>query len=263
MSPLLHKTLRDQARSLLAWVIGIALLVAIYAAFYPSVRDSAAAFRGYLQHLPRAITSLIGGDFTTPAGYLRSETFSTLGPILFLVFAIGAGARAIAGEEEGRTLDLLLSTPIRRAQVLFDKWVALTLATLGLAVTMGLTIALVGPAFGLRVPLSALAAECSMLFLLGAAFGTVALAMGCATGRKGLAAGITGAAATVAYVLNVVAPSVGAIRWLRPASPFRWYLEPDALVRGLRLENVLVLAAIAAVAYVVAAIAFERRDLRA
>lgn len=263
VSPLLQKSLSDQTRSLVAWGIGLASLVAMYAAFYPSVRDSAGALQGYLEHMPDAVKNLIGGDFTTPAGYLRSETFSTLGPILFLVFAIGSGARAIAGEEEGRTLDLLLSTPIRRAQVLFDKWVAIVVATLGLSAIMGITIALVGPAFGLRVPLSALAAECLMLFLLGVAFGTVALAVGCYTGRKGLAAGVTGALATVTYVLNVVAPSVDAIRWLRPASPFRWYLEPDALIAGLSVENVMVLVGIAAVAYVVAAIAFERRDLRA
>ncbi len=49
------------------------------------------------------------------------------------MFAIGAGARAIAGEEEGRTLDLLLSTPIRRSQVLLDKWISMVVTTLGLA----------------------------------------------------------------------------------------------------------------------------------
>ena len=117
----------------------------MYAAFYPSVRDSAPSLQGYLKHMPEAIKNLIGGDFTSPAGYLRTETFSTLEPILFLVFAIGSGARAIAGEEEGRTLDLLLSTPIRRDRVLLDKWISMVLATLGLAVIMGITIALVGP----------------------------------------------------------------------------------------------------------------------
>jgi len=263
VNPLLRKTLRDQTRSLVAWGIGLAVLVAMYAAFYPSVRDSAGDLQGYLERMPEAFRNLIGGDFTSPAGYLRSETFSTLGPILFLVFAIGTGARSIAGEEEGRTLDLLLSTPIRRRQVLFDKWIAMLVSTAALSVVVGLTIVLIGPAFGLRVPLSGLAAQCLMLFLLGMAFGTIALAVGSGTGRKGLANGITGAFATVAYVLNVVAPSVKAVEPLRPGSPFRWYLEPDPLVAGLSLGNVAVLVGIAALAYLVAAVAFERRDLRA
>ena len=40
-------------------------------------------------------------------------------------------------------------------------------------------------------------------------------------------------------------------------------MDPDPLVAGVTVENVIVLLGIAAVAYIVAAYAFERRDLRA
>ena len=42
-------------------------------------------------------------------------------PLLLLVAAIGAGARAIAGEEERGTLDLLLSTPVSRRRLALEK----------------------------------------------------------------------------------------------------------------------------------------------
>jgi ABC-2 type transport system permease protein len=260
---LLKKNLRDQQRAFVAWGIGVAGIAAMYAAFYPSVRDSAAAFQKYLENLPEAIKNLLGGDFTTSAGYLRSETFSALGPILFLVFAIGAGARAIAGEEEGRTLDLLLSSPVRRRQVLFDKWISMTLTSLGLALVLGLTVALIGPVFDLRIAVAHLAAACLMLFLVAVSFGTIALAVGCVTGRRGLANGVAGGVATATYVLNVLASAVARLAPLRPLSPFRWYLEPDPLVRGVTAVNVIVLAGITAVAYAAAWFSFERRDLRA
>jgi ABC-2 type transport system permease protein len=263
MTPLLRKTLRDQQRAFVAWGIGLAGLAAMYAAFYPSVRNSGADLQKYIEKLPEAFKNLIGGDFTTPTGYLRSETFSTLGPILFLVFAIGAGARAIAGEEEGRTLDLLLSTPIRRRQVLFDKWIAMVACALGLATVLGLTTAAVGPLFELHVSILDLASVCLMLNLLGVAFGTIALSVGCYTGRRGLASGITGAFATLTYVLNVLAPVVDALAPLRPLSPFRWYLEPDPLVHGVVVANAAVFVGITAVAYTAAWFSFERRDLRA
>jgi ABC-2 type transport system permease protein len=67
------------------------------------------------------VRDLIGPDYTSPAGYLRAELFALLGPILYLVFAIGAGGRAVAGEEEVRSLDLLLSTPLTRTQIVRDK----------------------------------------------------------------------------------------------------------------------------------------------
>lgn len=238
-------------------------MATMYAAFYPSVRESAADLQSYLENLPEALKGVFGGDFTTPAGYLRSETFSALGPILFLVFAIGAGARAIAGEEEGRTLDLLLSTPLRRGQVLRDKWISMVVTALGLAVVLGLTTAVVGPLFELRIALVDLASACLMLFLLALAFGTIALAVGCVTGHRGFANGITGAVATITYALNVLGPAVEALQPLRPLSPFRWYLEPDPLVSGVTAVNIVVLVAITAVGYATAWSSFERRDLRA
>jgi ABC-2 type transport system permease protein len=263
VTALLRKTMRDQQRAFVAWGIGIAGMAAMYAAFYPSIRDSAPDLQRYLESLPEAVKNLIGGDFTSPAGYLRGETFSTLGPILFLVFGIGAGARAIAGEEEGRTLDLLLSTPIRRRQVLFDKWIAMAVSGLGLAAVLGLTVGVIGPLFQLRVRILDLASACLMLYLLEVAFGTIALAIGCFTGRRGLANGITGAIATIAYVLNVLAAAVRGLAPLRPLSLFRWYLEPDPLVNGLAVVNLAVLLGITGVAYIVAWFAFEHRDLRA
>jgi ABC-2 type transport system permease protein len=263
MAPLLQKTLRDQRRAFIAWGLGIAGMAAMYAAVYPSIQKSAASLNRYMQSLPDAVKRLIGADYTAPAGSLRAETFSALGPILFLVFAIGAGARAIAGEEEGRTLDLLLSTPIRRRQVLFNKWLSMALTGFGLAAVLWLTIVVVGPPFGLHVALADVAAACISLYLLVLAFGTIALAVGCATGRRGVAIGATSGFATLTYILNVLAPSVHSLSWSRPLSPFRWYLEPDPLVRGLLIANVAVLIAITAVSYVVAWYSFERRDLRA
>jgi ABC-2 type transport system permease protein len=113
------KTLRDQRRSYPWWVIGFVGTVAMYASVWPSVGENAKTLEEYMQSLPDVFKELIGsaGGFTTPEGYLASELFSLLGPILLLVYAIGAGARAIAGEEEGGSLDVLLSTPVRRRRV--------------------------------------------------------------------------------------------------------------------------------------------------
>jgi ABC-2 type transport system permease protein len=263
MTGLLAKTVRDQRRALSGWGIGLVGVATMYAAFYPSVVKSASALSGYLENMPEAFKNLIGGDFTSPAGYLRSETFSTLGPILFLVFAVGAGGRAVAGEEEAGTLDLLLSTPIRRRQVLTDKFLAMALTTAALAAILWATLALVGPPFDLDLPFVDLGAACLMLFLLALAFGSIALAVGCASGHKGLAMGLTGAFAAAAFIVNVLAPSVSALQPLRPLSPFRWYLEPDPLLTGVHVENVLVLLAVTAIALVIGYVTFERRDLSA
>jgi ABC-2 type transport system permease protein len=263
VSPLLRVSLVTQRRAVLGWGIGLAAVAAMYAAFYPSITASAGDLQGYLDKMPDAFKNLVGADYTSPAGYLRAELFSLLGPILFLVYAVGAGGKALAGEEEARSLDLLLSTPLSRTRVVRDKAIAIAIAMVGLTAFLFVVVVAIGRPFDLVVPVMDAAAACVMLLLVGLAFASIALAVGCATGRKSTAFAITGVVAVATYVLNVLAPSVSSLRWSRPLSPFRWYLEPDPLTSGLHAANVAVLLGITAVCTAFAFWSFRRRDLAA
>ncbi|MDH4113161.1 MAG: ABC transporter permease [Actinomycetota bacterium] len=262
MSGLLTKAVRDQRRGLVGWGIAVAAVVAMYAAFFPSIAKSAADLQRYIDNLPEAIRNIVAGeDYSTPIGYLESEFFNTMGPLVVLIFAIGAGSRAIAGEEESGTLDLLLSTPVRRAQVLVTKAAAIVGSAAALAVVAAVSIALFGPPFDLTVPIGNVLAACSMLALLGLAFGGVSFAVGAATGRRTFANAVGGGLAVVTFIVHAVGPTVDWLRPLRPFSPFRWYQDPGLLTGGLHARNVLVLVGIAVVSFAVARIAFDRRDL--
>jgi ABC-2 type transport system permease protein len=256
------KTLRDQRRSLMWWAIALIGTVLMYAAFWPNVHDNADAFDEYLRNMPEAIRNLIGGlDFGTPEGYLQSELFSFMGPILFLVYAIGAGARAIAGEEQEGTLDLLLSTPTSRRRVLLDKFWALVAATFLLVGLTWASIAVFGAPFDLTLDTEGLLATCVNLFLLALAFGSIALAIGAATGNKTLAIGAPSGFALASFLVKTFAPSVDALEPLNLLSPFHYYIDHDPLRTGFNGVDVLVLASISVVAVAGALVTFERRDL--
>lgn len=262
MSALLAKAARDQRRGLLGWGLAVAAVVLMYAAFYPSIRDSAADLQSYIDNLPEAIRNIVAGeDYASPVGYLESEYFNTMGPLVVLIFAIGAGARAIAGEEEGGTLDLLLSTPVRRGQVLVTKALAIVASAVVLASVAAISIVLFGPPFDLSVPVGHVAAASTMLALLGLAFGGVAFAVGAATGRRTLANTVAGGLAVLTFIVNAVGPTVSWLDPMRPFTPFRWYQDPGLLTGGLHAPNVAVLAGIALVSYAIAHAAFDRRDL--
>jgi len=257
------RAFRELQRSAVGWAIAVVGVTLLYAAFYPSIRDSAAQLSDYMDKLPEAVKSVIGADYTTPAGYLRSELFSSLGIILFLIFAIGAGSRAIAGEEERRTLDLVLSTPVRRRTLITDKALAIVVTTFALAGVLFVTTLVAGPLFDLSVPVPSLVGACGMLALLAISFGAIALAISTASGRRSLANAVAGAIAVISLVLNALAAQVSALDPIRPLSPFRWYLDPDPLTTPLQPVNVLVLVGIAVVAFLLALFAFDRRDLAA
>lgn len=106
------KTLRDQRRSLPAWLLGIVALVATYAAVYPSVSKSN-DYATIMQQMPEAYKALFtvgGGDLSTPTGYLNTELMTLMAPLLVLLYAITAGANSIAGEEDRHTAP----RPVRR-----------------------------------------------------------------------------------------------------------------------------------------------------
>ncbi len=262
MRTVLVKSLWDQRRAFLWWSLGFVLIVFVYAAFWPNVRANASQFNQYIEKFPEAIRNMIGGaNFGTPAGYVQTELFSLLGPILLLVYAIGAGARSIAGEEEARTLDLLLSTPVSRRRVLLDKFGSMAAATLFFALLMGLSLVAIGSLYDLHLPLQGLVAATLNLFLLALAFGAVALLVGTAKGSKGAAIGISSGLAIVTFVLNTLAPSVDTLGPFRFLSPFHYYSGHEPLTNGFNGIDIVVLVGISAVALMVALGAFEHRDL--
>jgi ABC-2 type transport system permease protein len=244
------------------WSLGFLFTVLMYASFWPSVRQNAAQFTQYIEKLPEAIRNMIGGgDFATPEGYVQTELFSLLGPILLIVYAIGAGARAIAGEEEAGTLDLLLSTPLARRRVVLDTFAAMGTASFALAVLMWLSLVLLGPVFDLRLSFEGPLSATLNLFLLAMVFGTVALLVGTATGSKAMAIGTSSGWGVVTFVLNTLAPTVHPLRPFRFLSPFHYYESHRPLTTGFNGVDILVLAAISAAAVVAALVMFERRDL--
>ena len=260
---ILAKTLRDQRRALVGWTIGMAALVLLYASFYPSIRSNADTLNKYMETLPEALRNIVGrsGDISSPVGYVRSEIFSTMGPLLLLILAIGAGARAVAGEEEGRTLDLLLANPVRRRAVVLQKFWAMVASTSGVGLVLLVSIAVFGPAFGLHIGLVDVAAAVVSAIVLAVGFGSVALAVGCWRGRRAVAVAASTSLAVAAYLLNILAPSVEALSRYQVLSPFYHYIEYDPLRTGFSALHLSVLVAIAAVALALALLAFERRDL--
>lgn len=260
------KTLRDLRRGFVWWSVGLAGMAALEIAVYPSVRDNA-ALNKLVENYPEAVKGLIGFggqlDFASAAGYLGIELFSLVVPLLLIVAAIGAGANAIAGEEERATLDLLLSLPISRTRVALEKLAALVAESVGLGVVLWLSLWIGARAVGMDVAATKLAAATVSAVALAVAFGSIALLVGCATGRRGRAIGIAAAAAVAAYLVNSLAPLVGSLESVQKLSPFYHYAAGNPLRAGIAAPHLLLLLAIAAVASAVAVAALRRRDLAA
>jgi ABC-2 type transport system permease protein len=258
------KSLRDLRRSLAWWSVGLAGMVAMMTAVYPSIRDNPALNR-LVQDYPEALKAFIafGGsiDYVSGAGYLGIELFSFMVPLLFVIAAVASGASAIAGEEERGTLDLLLSQPVTRRGVALAKLASATAEVAVLTLVLWLALWIGVTVFDMGVPSTNLLAASLTAGALGLAFGAIAFLLGAAAGRRSLAIGLTAAAAVAAYLVNALAALVSGLGPLQKASPFYYYAVGDPLREGISLGHVAVLGAIATVAAAAGIALFERRDV--
>ena len=258
------KSLRDLRRSFLWWTLGLVGMVALIVAVYPSVRDNP-AIADLRKSYPDALKAFVafGGDFdlASPAGYLGSELFSLMVPLLLLIAVVGRAAGTLAGEEEGGTLDLLLANPISRRRLALEKLVAVVLEGLGLGLVLWLSLLAGARAAGMEISATNLGAATAAATLLALAFGTIAFALGAATGHRARATAVTAVLAVAAYLVNGLAPLVGALEPLQKWSLFYHYTAGDPLRHGLGAGHVTVLIAVTLVAAAAAPLLFERRDL--
>jgi ABC-2 type transport system permease protein len=231
------KTIRDRWRSLIWWSVAILVYSMFVAAFWPVLADQQEQFTTLLQAYPEGLLNIFGvgsiEDMFTPAGFLSTEAFGWLVPLLFAIFATVMGAQLIAGEEEDNTLDLLLSNPVSRTRVAVEKWLGMVAVTAVLGVALFLSVVAAGAAFDLAIPVSHYAAACFQALLLGLVFGSLAFAIGAIGGRRGLILGAVAAFAVGTFLINALSDLADWLKTVSYISPFRYYDSNTPLVNGI------------------------------
>jgi ABC-2 type transport system permease protein len=257
--PVLTGVVRDQRRSLVLWSLALAAVSAMYISFWPSMGDG--AMEEAISSLPEEMVIAMGYDrIGTAAGYMTSTVYGLLAPILLLVFAISAGSRLVAGEEEDGSLELELTSPVERRRVFTERLLALWLDVLLLVAVLTAVSYLLVMAFDMEVAFTSVLAGAAGLYLLVIGMGTVALAVGAITGRRAAALGVAAALAVLAFIFDAIGP-VADMGWMTAVSPFSWYLENDPLTNGFDVRGLLLLAIIPLVFAAAGLVRFDRRDL--
>ncbi|HXV33630.1 MAG TPA: ABC transporter permease subunit, partial [Gaiellaceae bacterium] len=204
------QALRERRRSLVWWSLGVVALVALTVAFYPSIRDDP-SINAYVEDLPESLRGLFAGgelDIASPAGYLNSQIFALMAPLVLLVFAVGAGAGAVAGEEEKGTLDFLLAHPLRRRSYALQRFLALTAHVGALSLVLLLTTWLGSLAVDLEIGFDRLVSASASVGLLALLFGTLALAVGSVRPGRARAIAVAAGVAVAAWLLDGLGQAV-------------------------------------------------------
>ena len=258
-STVFTKTLRDQARGLLGWGTGVAATVGLMVAIWPSFSD--VDYSALLDQYPDAMKEVFNiADMGTPEGFLNAELFSLVLPAMFIVFATGRASRLIAGEEEDGTLEILVSMPLPRWRILIEKAAALVVSVAALALVLAVSTWVSTSIAGMDVALAHAANASLAMFLLGAEFALLALALSASTGRRSLTVGLSSTLAGAAYLLYLLGQLVPAFAPYLELSPFYQAISVGPLGPQLPLL-VLAMPAVGLFAIAVSVPVFGRRDL--
>lgn len=253
--------------SLLWWSLGVVVAVALVAVSYPTVRDNSELDKTF-QGLPPSVQAMLGLDptnaLTSPVGYLNSQFYANLFPIVLLVFSIGLASWAIAGDEGAGTLELLLANPVSRVRVAVER-AGFLVFTLGLVTLVALiTLLLLAPRVGLTKGLSLdhIVAATVATGLMALAFAAVAFAAGAAIGSRSLAVSTASAVAVAGFVVEGLGAQVKLLKPVREISPWHWLLHSEPLRNGWAAEGWLLPLVVALVLMMFGTLMFGRRDLR-
>ncbi|HZK48890.1 MAG TPA: ABC transporter permease subunit [Thermoleophilia bacterium] len=259
LGALIGHQLRSRMRSTIVWSLSLGLLGTLYVALFPTMKGQ---LDQYMSALPEEYLAFLGlgtSSMSTLAGFLSIEMHSIIAPLALAFLPIIMGARAIAGAEETKSLDVLLSNPLPR-------WMIVACAFLTMVVELGIIV--LALALLILVPTLMVGESLSVANLFAGSlnlipfclfFGGLALLFSAAFRRPGLAIAIPGAVLVASYVLDGLAAAIDAIAGLRPLSIFYHY--GSAIETGMPWGSAAVIT-LFAVAFAGSAMAlFYRRDI--
>ena len=258
-----EKTVWEVRRSIWWWIGGIGILAGFMVAYYPALGDMS-EFADLLESYPEAMLALFGIDpqeFLTAAGFIHSELYSAMLPVIFLIYTIMRGSAATAGEEHDGTMDLTLSMPVTRGRIVIDKSLALVVTTASLGLSLVVVLLVGNVIVDMELSVVGIVAINVGLVLLALLFGAMAMAIGAWTGRKVIAAGVATGVAVAAFFFNGLAALISAFEVPQQLSPFHWFLDSKPLVNGVDWEGLALLAGTTVVFFALAVWAFNHRDI--
>lgn len=257
------RSLKDHWKSTAMWSLGIVSITSIQLYIYPSVVESSTAMQSYIDAFPEALKTVFRiEDYFSGEGFLGTELYSMMVPLILISLSAARGSSAIAGEEESGSADILFSLPISRAKIVVSKLIALILETLFVATCLVVAITIGSRLVDMQISIRKVVIATLGSLLLGLIFGAFALIAGAMTGKKAIATGLAIAAAITALLFYSLAPLVDTFDALTPFNPMTWAINGNPLSAGVSAANFSKLIGLFIVLTVSALLVFRNRDIK-
>lgn len=253
------KTLYEMRWSIVWWSLAMFAMTLFVVVLYPTFKDT---FGQTLSNVPESLKQVLGSanDYQRIEGYLHIQVFMQM-IFLTVIYSVIIFTGLVAGDEGRGTLHTLLSQPVSRSKVYFQKVLAgggmLWIVNFTVFVAIWIGCLLIGESLNYWRLFQAT----NFMWLVAFTFGLVGYALGAATGKRGLSGALAGVYAFLAYLVSSLTTTVEWLKYPNYLSPIKYFNEPRILDVGLQLDNTLVLVGAGALLVAIGWIIFKSRDI--
>lgn len=259
MLRLIWQELKFRRNGIIGWGIGLCFFPITYISLYPSVADEMAGLADL------EIYQAMGVNLGTFEDWVASILFLFV-PLLLSVYAFINGTGTLTGEEEDGRLEMMVTLPLERWQIVTAKAIALCIATIIILFIVALMGILVFVAIQSQIEteLSPIGLSLSMMqtWPLVFAFAMMGMFFAAFSSRRRIAMLIMTAVVVASYFGSNLVHQVSAIEFLEPVFLFS-YLDSTAqgVLEGQPIGDVLILLVVGLVFFGLAVFFFNQRDL--
>ena len=258
----LLQELRFRRNGIIGWGLGVSMLPLMYISIYPQFAEQMEAFQ---ELMDLAIYQAMGISMADFEGYAAS-TVLNIAPLIVGIYAIINSTATLAGEEDDGRLELIVTLPVPRWQIVATKALATGIALFLILFIVGLFSAAAVAAISGQVD-TAVTPIAFLVALLAAWPLVMATAMigfffGAVAPSRRIAALLTTAVFLVSYFGNNLAGLVTSLETIQPFF-LHYYFDatPEGLINGPQAGDLLLLLAVALIFFLLAVLFFQWRNL--
>lgn len=266
MVNLLRYELRKRRTAVIGWGIGMALYIVYVMVLYPSIGDQFGTLLNEM-NVDTPLFQMFGNlsGMATFSGFFDLYIMEYV-PLILAIYAIVNGTGALAGEEEAGTLELLLSLPLARWQIVLMKALAMMVAVWVIVLITAVVGAVTFLAMEAGIGTTAITAGDVLVALLYSwplvmVYMTLALFLSAFLPGRRIAAMVVTMVLIVSFFGNNLAALSPTLETLQPLFPFFYYDGMEILGGEIEASALLTLFGAIVVFLLLAVISFQRRNV--
>lgn len=266
MLSIFWRMLKDRKTSILVYCLSGILLLWMYIAMFPSIKEQAEFFSEMISRYPEGLMKAFGIsqdlNFTYLENFLAMEQFSLVWPIIVMFMMISLAGSAISGEIEKGTAEILLSRPVSRLKIFFGKYFAGIFSLLVFTLTSVFAVIPLAKLHKIDYILENYVSLAIIGFLFGWAILSLAMMFSALFSEKSKTFMLSAGVLVAMYVLNVMASLKENLQDLKFLSFFHYYDYSQALIHNtINLDTIWIFSAAIIFCTFIGVIWFHKRDI--